>query len=202
MQGGATRISLLSTCSPSNAPSSGPRKATSALPSSPSLPSLPSPPGAPASASPSTTTSEPRPPRRSTTSPTSSSGRWGRCGRRRHSPRGRQEGRVSCGAIAYQTDADGTSWRRCVGPSAPDRYVLLDPTLPKSGRFVSRWGFRLSCLRTRSCPGGFHRWSGARRPAGGRGEPAIFSPAWLRGFAPPTTRLRKGHTAGWALGRP
>ena len=101
----------------------------------------------------------------------SSSVRWGRCGRYRHSPRGRQEARVSCGAIACQTDADGTPWRRCVGPSVPDRYVWLDPTLLKSGGGVRPGrGFRLTCLRTRSCPGGFHRWSGGRRPAGGRGE--------------------------------
>ncbi|MBC7083457.1 MAG: hypothetical protein H5T95_08205 [Firmicutes bacterium] len=29
----------------------------------------------------------------------------------------------SYGAIACQTDADGTPWRCCVGPSVPDRYV-------------------------------------------------------------------------------
>ena len=43
---------------------------------------------------------------------------------------------------------------------------------------------------------------------GGGGQPAgeenlpFFLPAWLRGFAPPAARLRKGHAAGRALGRP
>lgn len=71
------------------------------------------------------------PSRRSTTPPTSSSVRlrWKTWRSRWRSPRGRQEARVSCGAIACQTDADRTPWRRCVGPSVPDRYVLLDPTL-------------------------------------------------------------------------
>lgn len=58
-QGGATRISLPATSSPSTAPSSGSRRATFLPPSSPSLPSLPSPPGAPASPSCSTTASVP-----------------------------------------------------------------------------------------------------------------------------------------------